>query len=152
MFVLIRLMVRLLLYMFYGCAMLLVGVYHLVRYIRRSIGNKTGPGNSTVAPLLASGVSRGQTGRILQKYFNLQPSRTASASQYIGRHDPLWGTALVVVAAAGQASPTLLEHRMGIDYARAVELIRAMEAEGHIGPARSGVPRAVFIRREDLTR
>lgn len=69
-----------------------------------------------------------------------------------GRQDPLWGTALLVVATTQQASPALLEQRLGIDYGRAAALLTAMELEGHIGPARVGSPRSVFIRAEDLAK
>jgi DNA segregation ATPase FtsK/SpoIIIE-like protein len=72
------------------------------------------------------------------------------ATASIGREDALWGTALLVVATTGQASPALLERRLGIDYGRAAAILAAMEAEGHIGPAKLGQSRQVFVRAEDL--
>ncbi len=58
--------------------------------------------------------------------------------------DDLLPQAEQIVREAGKATPTLLQRRLGVGYARAGRLIDLLEAHGVIGPEISGRPREII--------
>jgi len=64
--------------------------------------------------------------------------------------DLLYNTALKTVMEAGKASSSLPQMRLRIGYAKAEQLIRRLEEEGHIGPPEGSKPRKVLFNAEDI--
>lgn len=61
----------------------------------------------------------------------------------------LFAEAREAVARTQKASISFLQRKLRIGYSRAAELIGQLEAEGCIGPAEPGKPRAVFVEPEE---
>jgi S-DNA-T family DNA segregation ATPase FtsK/SpoIIIE len=64
--------------------------------------------------------------------------------------DELYGEAVAIVVAAGQASQSMLQRKLRIGFARAGRLVDMMEMRGVVGPAEGTKPRKVLIKPEDL--
>ncbi|MCL5677412.1 MAG: DNA translocase FtsK [Firmicutes bacterium] len=69
-----------------------------------------------------------------------------------GAMDELLPKAVQIVIEHGQASVSILQRRLRINYNRAVRLIDDMEAQGLIGPHRGSKPRDVLVSMADLER
>ncbi|MGE5589944.1 MAG: DNA translocase FtsK, partial [Bacillota bacterium] len=69
-----------------------------------------------------------------------------------GAMDELLPKAVQIVIEHGQASVSILQRRLRINYSRAVRLIDDMEAQGLIGPHRGSKPRDVLVSMADLER
>jgi len=59
--------------------------------------------------------------------------------------DELYAEAYKVVSAAGKASTSYIQRKLGIGYSRAVQLMDLLESKGVIGPAIGLKPRVVTI-------
>ncbi len=69
-----------------------------------------------------------------------------------GQMDELLPKAVQIIIENGQASVSILQRRLRINYNRAVRLIDDMEAQGLIGPHRGSKPRDVLVSMADLER
>jgi S-DNA-T family DNA segregation ATPase FtsK/SpoIIIE len=67
-------------------------------------------------------------------------------------HDELYLHAEASVIAAGKASTSHLQRKLGIGYSRAAQLMDALEERGIIGPADGSKPRKVLAREEHAAR
>jgi S-DNA-T family DNA segregation ATPase FtsK/SpoIIIE len=56
-----------------------------------------------------------------------------------------------LVVAAGKASASLLQRRLKVGYARAARLLDLMETQGVIGPGEGAKPRAILVKKGDVS-
>jgi S-DNA-T family DNA segregation ATPase FtsK/SpoIIIE len=74
-----------------------------------------------------------------------------SGETYDDSEDELLPEARELVVAAGKASASLLQRRLKVGYARAARLLDLMEAQGVIGPGEGAKPRAILVKRGDVS-
>ena len=65
--------------------------------------------------------------------------------------DELYSLARTVVIAAGKASASYIQRKLGVGYSRAVNLMDTLEKRGVIGPANGSKPREILITDADIT-
>lgn len=63
--------------------------------------------------------------------------------------EPMYAEARELVVAAGKASTSLLQRRLGLGYARAARLIDMLEDRGIVGPGNGAKPREILVAGED---
>lgn len=64
--------------------------------------------------------------------------------------DAMYDQCIQVVAAAGKASTSLLQRKLGLGYNRAARIMDMLEREGVIGPQNGAKPREVFVKPFDF--
>jgi S-DNA-T family DNA segregation ATPase FtsK/SpoIIIE len=74
-----------------------------------------------------------------------------SGETYDDSEDELLPEARNLVVAAGKASASLLQRRLKVGYARAARLLDLMETQGVIGPGEGAKPRAILVRKGDVS-
>ncbi len=74
-----------------------------------------------------------------------------SGETYDDSEDELLPEARNLVVAAGKASASLLQRRLKVGYARAARLLDLMETQGVIGPGEGAKPRAILVKKNDLS-
>jgi len=74
-----------------------------------------------------------------------------SGETYDDSEDELLPEARLLVVAAGKASASLLQRRLKVGYARAARLLDLMETQGVIGPGEGAKPRAILVKKNDLS-
>ena len=74
-----------------------------------------------------------------------------SGETYDDSEDDLLPEARELVIAAGKASASLLQRRLKVGYARAARLLDLMETQGVIGPGEGAKPRAILVKKGDLS-
>ena len=74
-----------------------------------------------------------------------------SGETYDDSEDELLSEARGLVIAAGKASASLLQRRLKVGYARAARLLDLMETQGVIGPGDGAKPRAILVKKGDLS-
>lgn len=67
-----------------------------------------------------------------------------------GDKDPLFASALEIIAASDKASASLLQRRLSVGYARAARLLDQLEAAGYVGAAEGSKPREVIRRQQEV--
>jgi DNA segregation ATPase FtsK/SpoIIIE-like protein len=66
-------------------------------------------------------------------------------------NDELYSLARTGVIAAGKASASYIQRKLGIGYSRAINLMEMLEKRGVIGPANGSKPREILIKDADIT-
>jgi S-DNA-T family DNA segregation ATPase FtsK/SpoIIIE len=74
-----------------------------------------------------------------------------SGESYDDSEDDLLPEARNLVVAAGKASASLLQRRLKVGYARAARLLDLMETQGVIGPGDGAKPRAILVKKGDVS-
>ena len=74
-----------------------------------------------------------------------------SGETYDDSEDELLPEARELVVAAGKASASLLQRRLKVGYARAARLLDLMETQGVIGPGEGAKPRAILVKKGDVS-
>lgn len=74
-----------------------------------------------------------------------------SGESYDDSEDDLLPEARDLVVAAGKASASLLQRRLKVGYARAARLLDLMETQGVIGPGEGAKPRAILVKKGNLS-
>jgi S-DNA-T family DNA segregation ATPase FtsK/SpoIIIE len=74
-----------------------------------------------------------------------------SGETYDDSEDELLPEARELVIAAGKASASLLQRRLKVGYARAARLLDLMETQGVIGPGEGAKPRAILVKKGDVS-
>ena len=74
-----------------------------------------------------------------------------SGETYDDSEDELLPEARELVVAAGKASASLLQRRLKVGYARAARLLDLMETQGVIGPGDGAKPRAILVKKGDVS-
>ncbi|MGB7296989.1 MAG: DNA translocase FtsK 4TM domain-containing protein [Candidatus Aminicenantales bacterium] len=70
---------------------------------------------------------------------------TAQEWEDMGEKDELYGEAVRLVLATGQASASWLQRKLKLGYARAARIIDQMEQEGILGPSEGSKPREILV-------
>jgi len=65
--------------------------------------------------------------------------------------DELYSIARTAVIAAGKASTSYIQRKLGIGYSRAAMLMETLQKRGVIGPENGSKPREILIRDADIT-
>jgi DNA segregation ATPase FtsK/SpoIIIE-like protein len=65
--------------------------------------------------------------------------------------DELYSIARTAVIAAGKASTSYIQRKLGIGYSRAAMLMETLEKRGVIGPENGSKPREILIKDADIT-
>ncbi len=63
--------------------------------------------------------------------------------------DPMFNEAASVVVEAGQASPTMLQKKLKLGYARASRVMDQLEENGIVGPSQGAKPREILISKQE---
>jgi len=70
---------------------------------------------------------------------------TAQEWEDTGEKDELYGEAVKMILATGQASASWLQRKLKLGYARAARIIDQMEQEGILGPSEGSKPREILV-------
>jgi S-DNA-T family DNA segregation ATPase FtsK/SpoIIIE len=84
---------------------------------------------------------------------NLTPTETVSGAVFdslldsdsLEEEDDMYESAREVIIAAGKASTSYLQRKLGVGYSRAAKLMDMLEERGVIGPANGSKPREVIV-------
>lgn len=86
------------------------------------------------------------------RFFSVERKQAEASKKFLnavlgdaGPHDPLFWQAAKVVVYTGQASTSMLQRKLNIEYDRAASLTNELEAAGIIGPFKRKKPRKILV-------